>query len=236
MSSFKTTVEKFLKANGIVPVLGPLREDLDEDNEFGLEYIAYAIRGYPALPGLLPGVKALATVEDGGFENERIYENKLTEFMGIWFVSEVLKEKVVRLESPSPHRKGGKKTCDLETATTAGACFYEVKDFSSEILTQVTVDVGVTSFTPGLPFKIKPWIEGYVQNCIEKGANYLVCSVPAWHVRGRPKLREDWVKRIYAKYQVLSPSRFRVDHGLSVPGTFKGVYVIRRDEHLLMEF
>lgn len=235
-STFKATVETFLSANGIVPVTGLLRKDLDEDNERGLDYIAYAITHYQDLCGVSLGVKLLAAVGDGSSENERIRDNKLTEFMGMWFVSEVLKEKVVRLEAPSSHRMRDKKTCDLETATEAGPCFYEVKDLSSEISSQLTVNVDVTCFTPALPKKITRWIKRQVHKCIEKGANYLVCRLPAWHVNGWPKLREDWVKRIFPKFDVLSPNRFRVVHGLAVPSTFKGIYVIGRDGHLLMEF
>ena len=236
-SRHKTLVEDYLDAHSIVPVAGALQEDLDEDNESGLDLLAYAIENYASLPGVRQNIKAVASLAVNDFDGEREYNNRLTEFFALWFVSEVLKEPITALEATSPNRpSGSNKTCDLQSKSLSGANFYEVKDFSSEFLTQVPVYEGVTSFTPGLPWKIKPWIEGYVQNCVEKGANYLICRVPVWHVRKRPKLSEEWVKRIYSSYTNIPGNRFKVGHGLTLPSFFRGVYVIRRDEHLFMEF
>jgi hypothetical protein len=237
-SQYKVAVEEYLARKGIIPdPNGALREDLDEDNEMGLDYLAYAIANYHTLPGIEENVRALAQICESDFDKEREYNNRLTEFMGLWFVSEVLQERIVALEAHSPHRPAGsKKTCDLKSESAGVATYYEVKDFSSEILTQVEVDEGVTAFSPGHPHKINRWIEGYVKNCVQKGANFLLCWAPSWHVRGRPKLTADWVKRIYPNFSALGGSRFSVTHGMSLPLTFRGVFVMRRDEHLFMEF
>jgi hypothetical protein len=237
-SQSKQIVHDYLLQKGITPnPAGALYEDLIEDNEAGLEYLAYAITNYRLLRGVEANISALASIPVTDFDKEREYDNRLTEFMGLWFVSDILKQRIVALEAQSPHRAAGSnKTCDLQSDAEVGAIFYEVKDFSSEILTQQQVDEGITTFNPGLPHKIKPWIEGYVQNCVQKGANYLVCRVPAWHVRKRPKLTADWVKRIYPNFSPIGAHSFSVAHGLTLPASFRGVYVIRRDEHLFMGY
>lgn len=234
----KAIVEDFLRRNNIAPnPKGALYADLTEDNEYGLEYLAFAITNYSAIPLVGDNIKAFAELGVSDFDKERQYNNRLTEFLGLWFVADVLKEKVVALEGISPHRPhGSKKTCDVQSIAGGEEKFYEVKDFSSEILTQVDVGEGITVFNPGLPNKIKPWIEKYVQNCVEKGANYLICRVPAWHVRMRPKLTAKWVQRIYPAFNAISGHGFEVVHGLSLPETFRGVYVVRRDEYLFMKF
>lgn len=76
----------------------------------------------------------------------------------------------------------------------------------------------------------------YVANCIEKGANFLICRLPAWHSKGRPKLSEQWVRPIYPDFTPVGRHSFKVEHGLTTPPWFTGVFVMRRDEQIFFKF
>lgn len=237
-SSHKAVVERFLRTSGVMPVVGGrLEADLMHPNDMALALISYGISCFPGLPGIVDKVKALACVRNGSAHDERIYQNTLTEFMALRFVSEVLNERIVGLESASPNGRGAKK-CDLECEAGGARRFYEVKDLSSEILSQEAVPnhPGFTFFDPALPPKIRNWIEARIGDCLAKGANYLVCRAPAWHVRNWPKLTADWVRELYPQFAQIGQASFRVQHGVAIRPFFKGVYLLRRDEHLLLEF
>jgi hypothetical protein len=236
----KAIVEQWLNTNRIAPK-GFLLKDLEDGNNNVLDLIAFAVTEYSNLLGLRRIVREFGQLEQETNETERVCENLLTELLAIRFVTNVLKERVVGLEALSPHRIDAKR-CDIETIRAANVtAFYDVKDLSSEILGQKPDDKfpGLATFDPVRPDKIRPWLKDRVDSCIAKGANYLIASLPVWHVKSRAgagKLREDWVKPIYPDYLVLSPNRFRVVQNNAVPAFFKGVYVIRFDEHLLLEF
>jgi hypothetical protein len=214
-----------------------LDEDLKGANDMALEFISYAITCYPTLPGIVDKVKVLARVRNCGPDDERIYQNTLTEFMALRFVAQVLNERIVGLESSSPNGNGAKK-CDLESERAGARHFYEVKDLSSEVLSQKPAPnhPAFTLFDPALPPKLTKWIEHRIGDCMAKGANYLVCRAPAWHVRNWPKLTADWVTALYPKFTQTGRTTFRVVNGVVKQPFFKGVYLLRRDEHLLMEF
>ena len=236
----KAIVEQWLNTNKITPK-GFLLKDLADGNNNVLDLIAFAVTQYPGLTGLKAIVRQFGELEEETNETERVCENLLTELLAIRFVTNVLKERVVRLEALSPHRIDGRR-CDIETiAAGNAAAFYDVKDLSIEILGQKPDKQfpGLATFEPVRPDRIRPWLKDRVDSCIAKGANYLIASLPVWHVKFKPgagKLREDWVKPIYPDYSVLGPNNFKVVQRNTVPVFFKGVYVIRFNEHLLLEF
>lgn len=238
-SSHKAVVEGFLRTSGVVPVVGgSLEGDLNDANDMALEYISYAIKCYPGLPGILGKVKALARVRNGSADDERIYQNTLTELMALRFVSAVLNERIVGLESSSPNGKGAKK-CDLESEHSRGRRFYEVKDLSSEVLTRKPIagHVDLWWFDPANVDDVRIWVGRRVRECIEKGANFLMFRPPVGPVRDWPRPLHKWVTDLYPKFFPIHGDSFRVaGHGIATQPFFQGIYLLRNGEHVLMEF
>jgi hypothetical protein len=133
-SPFQTTIEDYPKKHHMSPVAGALQEDLDEDYVQRLDFLAYAIQNYGSLPGLTQNVKAVALLPVNNFDEEKEYNNRLTDFFALWFVSHVLQQRITALEAESPHRSpGSNKRCGLQMGSAASGDFYEVKDFPARL-------------------------------------------------------------------------------------------------------
>lgn len=238
-----TTTRDFLNANGITPQ-GALLEDLRE-HEQGLESIAYCINHFAAMPALRENIAELAALPNHGVDDERRYDNLLLEFSGARFVHERMGYNVVSIESSSrsvhsPNRTGN-KSCDIEAEKGGVTHFFDVKEMSSEIQSQIPdpTFLGLSSFNVYTPDQWRVWLERMACKCVEKGANFTICLGTIWNAgrKNRKGLHEGWVKEIFeTDYTALGNDEYQITHSLALPPFFKGIYVIRPDEFLLLRF
>lgn len=217
---------------------GYLDEDLSSNNQFILGYLAFVLNHHTHLPRLVPLVQSIASIPKGNYVAEGNYLNRLTELMAIRFVSTILKHNLVELEAVSPHRSANTpKTCDIKTKNPDGIeTYFETKDESSVIISQKEEpkDPRFSCISPKLAKALENWINGRVNDCIQKGANYLVARAIAWQVNGALKFTTDWVDAVFPNNSQIDHITFKVALKSQPPDWFKGIYIVSPDDQYLL--
>jgi len=243
MKSKKRIVEEYFRKESLRLAQDThLAHDLERDNWRALRFLAYAIQNLPSLQSIKKKLVELASIVRGGNQSESSYHNCLAEFHAIWFVSYRLGLEVTALECRSasirsPNRRGN-HSCDLLARRRSTDIYFEVKDLSSETLSQYEdqrVADGAVFFEPSSPDAIRKWIHKMLRESFKKGSDYLICRVPVWSSLGVPGFGERWVRTIFRDVKKLSASDYVVGVRVNVPSFFKGVYFISNRRHLLLK-
>lgn len=219
-----------------------LAKDLQSNNWLELRFPAYAIQYLPNLRNLKECFTELANIQKENNESESRYNNLIAEFHAVWFISHTLRFNVITIEHKScpilsPNRKGD-RSCDILAQTNRTNLYFEVKDLSSETLTQSEGSLdsdGLVYFNPSLPSRRQgDWINKMLRKSFCKGANYLICRIPVWSSYHVPGFGIRWVNKIFGNARKLSNREYVITIQLNVPNFFKGVYLMHNRRHLFM--
>lgn len=145
-----------------------------------------------------------------------------------------METKTLKIKSPSV---SGNKSCDILARNRTNDLYFEVKDFSKEILTQEKNEkFSLIEFTPAIPTEKSKWIEKMVRKAVGKGAYFLICRIPVWSSVRIPGFGSKWLKRIFNNSKKVGKKEYLVKTKLVIPDFFKGVYLIKNRRYLLLRF
>jgi hypothetical protein len=133
----KSALLDYLVANKIQPK-GHFKDDLEEDEILAWRFPAYAITKCPHNKKLLGKIKTLA-IERGTTANdkERNYQNQLVEFHALYVLTALMGYEFIGWDIKSNRSPmNSNKDCDIHCIKNGIKYFVEVKDCSSEIMTQ----------------------------------------------------------------------------------------------------
>lgn len=243
MKSKKKIVEEYLKDHSITPV-GYLAKDLTRNNWKALRFPAYAISNLAYLKYLPEKIKEIATVEIENNQTKSRYYNLLTEFFGAWFISDTLGLHVNQIEYSrsraskikSPHCSTD-KSCDIMVSERNSDIYFEVKDMSSQTLSKYPDNEfpDFVHLTPPTPRGKKGFIQNQINEAVKKGANFLICRIPAWSTAGKPAFGTKWLKQIFPVKKI-GDKEFQIEGHEKLPNFFQGVYLIKNRRYLLLRF
>ncbi len=175
----------------LIEAEGHFKEALQDDEGLAWRYPAFAVRRFSSHPTLVEKLRLLCQCR-GTNENdvERNYQNQLVEFHALYALTALMGYQFMGWDMPSgkPTADPG-KNCDLALMKEGEEVFADAKDCSSEILTKYQVEheiAGeikcVTHYTPKV--ELVGWLAGLINGAGKKGADVIVCHVPAWGLEG----------------------------------------------------
>lgn len=228
----KGRIRRYYKKQSISISNQDLLSDIRKTELKALSHISYVIKHLNDVTGIDGKLNDIALINKKGFELERIYNNILTEIHAIHFLHDTLKYKIIEVESSSnkkvtsPHGQGN-KICDIKAFDGMNEIYFEVKDASSELTTASINKNCVTRFTPMLDNNIRQWVRSKMEEALDKGANYLICRVPAW---GSNNNLSKWAERVFKKlisYKI-NENEFKLKT-FNSKTYFKGIYIIKTE-------
>jgi len=244
MKSKKQIIEGYAQEIGLALDSNTyLAEDCECGNWRALRFPAYAIQHLRHLQNLKQCFLELANITRDSNESESRYYNQLTEFHAVWFASYTLKLNVVAMEhKSSPIRSPNCQndcSCDILAKAKRSDVYFEVKDLSSETLTQHeddSISQDVVFFDPSLPSRRQhKWVNKMLRKSFIKGANYLICRIPVWSPFGDRGFGTRWLHEIFGNVQQLSYREYILSTKSKVPDFFKGVYLIHNRRYLFLK-
>lgn len=152
-----------------------LFSDLERNNKKAIKLFYHPLKNLLHVDGMTGLLKEVATIDLDVSEGNRVYHNYLQELHGIYFVSRVLKHKIIAVENNSrkvfsPYGNSN-KSCDIKSSYLGKTYFFESKDRSNIY----------TTHSNSLPIIISEeeesakWIFSKAKSADQKGAHYLIC-------------------------------------------------------------
>jgi len=244
MKTKKQIIEEYAQKIGLVfDSNAYLAEDCKCGNWLALRFPAYAIQNLPHMQNLKECFLELADITKDGNDSRSRYYNQLTEFHAVWFVSCILKLNVVAMEHRicpirSPNCQND-CSCDILAKTKRRHFYFEVKDLSSETLSEYednSISQDCVFFDPSLPSpRQHQWINRMLWKSVRKGANYLICRIPVWSPCGVRGFGTRWLHEIFGNVQRLGCREYALPAKSKVPAFFKGVYLIHNRRYLFLK-
>lgn len=243
-ANHKTIVENYLRANEI-HALGYLAKSLSRNHEWELHFISFAIQRCRHLDNIKDKIAELATLSvtdlrsPTNYNSETYYHNLRAEFICLWFVGQVLGLNIVEIESKQHEvlssNRTRHKSCDIRVSVSSDDLYFDVKDYSGEILSLGQPDqLGGREFEPADPERLKKWIEAQLGTFKKKGVNFGILIVPSMGIPDVPVLSETWLSYIFPEVENIGPKCFRVGTRKYVPKFLQGIYLLYELDHLLL--
>lgn len=240
--SYASTVKRYYEKRS-VQVTGELEAAVEDMNFKALRWVNYAIRYLASVEGMTELLDQLASVKRTGSDSERQFNNRLTEIHAASFLSSVINETVLEVESKSHNVRSPyavhNRYCDIKTAKDGNKLYYEVKDSSSEITTSYEKH-GSAYFKPMDDQKVEQWIKDQTKKADKCGANYLICNVPVWSVENKSKFYKEWVNRIMKKHFCITQKKTKreliASPTFSVSSHVRGVYILTAFGYIKISF
>lgn len=183
---------------------------LELNNKKTLKLLFHPIKNLQRVEGINGLLKEVATVVNND-DGERIFHNYLQELHGIYFVSRILKHKILAVENNfskvlSPYCDN-EKSCDLKSSYLNKTYFFESKDRSNLF----TRDSNSLPITMSQEEESAKWIFSKANAANQKGAHFLICRPDLFMGFGdtQENYKEyfygDWIEITLSKYfRVLS--------------------------------
>lgn len=135
---------------------------------------------------------------NGDNDVKRNYQNQLVEFVALHDCVALMGYQFDGWDKPSGKIGADpQKNCDLAFTKNGQRFFADAKDESSETLSlaEESGHPGWSSFTP--KYAVEKWLERMIRDVEKKGANFLICRIPKWRLRGfdESNLRE-WLPSV----------------------------------------
>lgn len=169
-----------------IAVEGHFRDALDDNGGLAWRYPAFAVKHYPSDHLLIKKLRLLCQIRGNGDNDvERHYQNQLVEFHALYACVALMGYQFDGWDKPSGKIGADpQKNCDLTLMRDGQRFFADAKDESSETLSlyEEPGHPGWSSFTP--KYAVKRWLERMIRDVEEKGADFLICSIPKWRLRG----------------------------------------------------
>jgi hypothetical protein len=169
----------------LIPVEGYFAMEL-RYTSFALKYPVFAVKHFSSDP-LLVNKLTLLCQKRGKDDKDvkRHYQNQLMEFVALYDYVALMGYQFYGWDKPSG--KSGvapEKNCDLALLKDGQKFFAEVKNLSSEILSEFEESQypGWASFDP--KYELEKWLKTMLGKAEKKGSDFLVCGTPRWRLRG----------------------------------------------------
>src|SRR3989338_2053448 len=189
-----------------IPVEGHFRDALDEDSGAAWKYPAFAVKHCSSNSVLIKKLRLLC--QDRGKDKndvERNYDNQLVEFVALYHFVALMGYRFDGWEKSSG--KTGvnpQKNCDLVFVKDGQQFFADAKDENSEKLSQSEEPghPGWSSFNP--KYEPEQWLKRMIKDAGEKGADFLVCRIPKWRLRGFDEsCLKEWLPSVFKNILIL---------------------------------
>jgi hypothetical protein len=232
------TIPAFCQQYGLI-VGDLISEDIRDNNpsiEFVENLVALAASGVSGAKDL---AAEIVTLDRSAPHSESRYPNLLTECLALRFAQQALGVTICAVESKqspirAPRAWNKAKSCDF-TATIKGQdVYFEVKDFTADLLAAQRTTITNPFYTPARDAEKREWLETKIRDALAKGANYLIARMSTWQRVGSADPIENALKEIVRPYTDISPNEVRISLSKPAPSWFQGAFLIRRTGHLLV--